>query len=236
MENLDVFVLALFCFIMGATLVGLVVYLRGDKTRNAPGDKPSDLDLMEVARLWRSRKTKRLVVELEGKTHASASELSAEQQQHLVSTASVLQTWLAEGEPSKEPPHPVAAQPASLTPPVAAKEQAKPTPAFPAQEVKPVPARPLDALNRAFISGPTQAAPKFKSIAAQINDVLQSRLPGSPFEAVGINLVETPDQGVVVRVGSEEFPGVEAVPDPAVCAFIKAAVAEWEASTRTGIR
>ena len=99
-----------------------------------------------------------------------------------------------------------------------------------------MPARPLDAINRAFISVPTQAAPKFKSIAAQINDVLQSRLPGSPFEAVGINLIETPDQGVVVRVGSEEFPGVEAVSDPAVRAFIKAAVAEWEANTRTGIR
>ena len=94
-----------------------------------------------------------------------------------------------------------------------------------------MPARPLDALNRAFTSSPPQAVPKFKSIAAQINEVLQTRLPGSPFEALGIALIEMPDQGVVVRVGSRSIAGVEAVPDPAVRAFIKAAVAEWEANT-----
>jgi hypothetical protein len=236
MENLDVFVLALFCFIMGATLVGLVVYLRGGKAKNLPGENPSDPDMVEVAHLWRSRKTKRLVVELDEKIYISASELSSNQQQHLAGSAAVLQTWLAEGEPSKEPQPAAAAQPVPPTPLAAAKEPAKATAASPAQEVKPVAARPLDAINRAFISGPTQAAPKFKSIAAQINEVLQSRLPGSPFEAVGIHLIETPDQGVVVRVGSEEFAGVEAVPDPAVRAFIKAAVTEWEANTRTGIR
>jgi hypothetical protein len=104
------------------------------------------------------------------------------------------------------------------------------------QELKPVPARPLDALNRVFTSSPAQAAPKFKSIAAQINEILQNRLPGSPYEAVGIDLIETPDQGVVVRVGAEEFPGVEAVSDPGVRAMIKAAVAEWEEKTRGGIR
>jgi hypothetical protein len=236
MENLDVFVLALFCFIMGATLVGLVVYLRGDKARNAPGDKPSDPDLVEVARLWRSRKTKRMVVELDDKTYATVSELSTDLQQRLAGTASVLQSWLAEGEPVKEPQPTAAVPPAYPAPPAAVKEQARLMPAFPAQEVKPVPARPLDAINRSFTSGPTQAVPKFKSIAVQINEVLQARLPGSPFEAVGIALVEMPDQGVVVRVGAEEFTGVEAVPDPAVRAFIKAAVAEWEANTRTGIR
>jgi hypothetical protein len=236
MENLDVFVLALFCFIMGATLVGLVAYLRGGKAKNLPGDSPADPDLVEVAHLWRSRKTKRMIVELDEKIYTSASELSTDQQQRLAGSASVLLSWLAEGEPSKEPQPAAAAQPVSPIQPAAAKEQARPMPAFPAQEVKPVPARPLDAINRSFTSGPTQAVPKFKSIAAQINEVLQARLPGSPFEAVGIHLIETPDQGVIVRVGSEEFAGVEAVPDPAVRAFIKAAVAEWEVKARTGIR
>ena len=97
-------------------------------------------------------------------------------------------------------------------------------------------ARPLEALNRALVPNPSQMAVQFKSIAAQINDVLQSRLPGSPYAGQGIALVETPDQGVVVRIGIEEYPGVEAVPDPEIRSFIKAAVAEWEARTRRGIR
>ena len=233
MENLDVFVLALFCFLMGAGLVGLIVYSRGSTSKPSSGSNTSDPDLEEVARLWRSRKANRIVVQLGENHYAAARELSPEQQQHLARAISVLQTWLTEGEPAKAPPAPAAPRPGL---PTAPKEQELPLPVSPAQEVKPVPARPLDALNRAFTSSPAKAAPKFKSIATQINDILQAHLPGSPFEAQGISLVERPDQSVVVRVGSEEYPGVDTVPDPAVRAFIKAAVAEWEASTRAGIK
>ena len=235
MENLDTFLLALFCFVMGATVVGLVVYLRGG-SRNAAEGKTPDPDLVAVARLWRSRKTRRLVVEMDEKTYATASELSSEQQQHLAGSAAVLKSWLLEGEPAKEPQAATVVPPAPPAPPAAVKEQVTVPPIAPPAEIKPVPARPIDALSRTFSSNPLPAVPKFRSIAVQINEVLQKRLPGSPFEAVGIALIEMPDQGVVVRVGAEEYTGVEAVPDPEVRAFIKAAVAAWEANTRTGIR
>jgi hypothetical protein len=235
MENLDTFLLALFCFVMGATVVGLVVYLRAG-SRNAAEAKPPDPDLVAVARLWRSQKTKRLVVELDEKTYATASELSSEQMQRLAGSAVVLQNWLNEGEPAKEMREAAVVPPALPAPPAAVKEQVTVPPITPPAEVKPVPARPIDALSRTLSSNLPAAVPKFRSIAVQINEVLQKRLPGSPFEAVGIALIEMPDQGVVVRVGAEEYTGVEAVPDPAVRAFIKTAVAEWEANTRTGIR
>ena len=236
MENLDTFLLALFCFVMGATVVGLVVYLRSGSSRNTPEGKTPDPDLVEVARLWRSYKTMRLVVEMDEKTYLAASELSSEQQQRLAGGAAVLQSWLADEEPAKATEAPLVAPPAPSIPPAAVKEQSAAVPIAMAEAVKPVPARPIDALSRTFSPNPPAAVPKFKSIAVQINEVLQKQLPGSPFEAVGIALIEMPDQGVVVRVGTEEYAGVEAVPDPAVRAFIKAAVAEWEANTRTGIR
>ena len=236
MENLDVFVLALFCFLMGAGLVGLIVYSRGSASKRASSSNTPDPDLEEVAQLWRSRKANRIVVQLGENHYAAASELSPEQQRYLARAASALQAWLAEGEPVKVPPPPAAPYPGASMPPMAPREQDIPLPASPAQEVKPVPARPLDALNRAFTSSPAKAAPKYKSIAAQINDILQAHLPGSPFEAQGISLVEKPDQSVVVRVGSEEYPGVDAVPDPAVRALIKAAVTEWEIKIRGTIQ
>lgn len=229
MENLDSIFLGLFCFLMGAALVGGVIALRGRALKRRAAGAPPEPDLVEVAQLYRSRKTHRLVVSLDNQLHTSAGELSDDQHKRLSSVAAVLKTWLTEPSPAVQaapatpipPPTPAQALPALVTPPA---------------EIKPVAARPLEALNRALVPNPSQMAAQFKSIAAQINDVLQSRLPGSPYAGQGIVLAETPDQGVVVRIGIEEYPGVEAVPDPEIRSFIKAAVAEWEASTRRGIR
>jgi len=237
MERLDVFMLALLSFLMGAALVSLVVYLRGGASKRSSGSGAPDPGLEEVVRLWRSRKTRRMVVQLDEKRFTASRELDPEQQRHLVEAATVLQTWLAEEQPAIPPPlpSPVGMHRSAPPPAPVGLEQSGPIPT-PEAGVKPVAARPLEALSRVFTSATPKEAAKFKSIAAQINDILQSRLPGSPFEAQGISLVEMPDQGVIVRVGSEEYAGIEAVPDPAVRAFIKAAVAEWEATTRAGIR
>ncbi len=236
MENLDVFVLALFCFILGATAVGLVVYLRNNKVKTPPGKGETDPDLEELARVWRDGKSGRMVIGLDEQTYTTASALSVKQRQQMARTADWLQNWLADAGSEPAPQSPETAKSTPPVPPVAVKEQGQPAPSTAAPAVQPVPARPLEALNRVFSPSPPQAQPKFKSIAAQINEILQSRLPGSPYEAVGIDLIETPDQGVVVRVGEEEFAGVDAVPDPGVRAMIKTAVAEWEEKTRGGIR
>lgn len=236
MENLDVFVLALFCFVLGATVVGLVVYLRNNKSKTPPGTRQTDPDLVELASLWWDGKTDRMVIGMDEHTYTAASELSSAQQQQLARTAALLQTWLAEAGAEPAAQSPGAVKPIPPTPSGATIDQAQPAPTSSVQTVKPIPARPLEALNRVFTSSPPQAAPQFRSIAAQINEILQKHLPGSPYEAVGIDLIETPDQGVMVRVGEAEYAGVEAVPDLAVRAMIKAAVAEWEEKTRGGIR
>lgn len=233
MENLDSILLALFCFFSGAVLVGTVVYVRGNKARRRGAGKHAELELVEVAHLWRSGKTRHLVVELDEGMHTSASDLNAIQREQLSNAAAVLQTWLAEAGPTAAPlPAALPPMPTPL-PPIATQA---PAVAATPPDVRPVAPRPLESIGRRLATAPAQAVPQFKSIAAQINDVLQAHLPGSPFEAQGITLIEKADQGVVVRFGAEEYPSVEAVPDPAVRSFIKAAVAEWEAKTRGGIR
>ena len=103
MENLDSLLLAVFCFFSGAALVGGVIYMRGRTPKRPDADAQPNPDLVEVAALWRSRKTNRMVVGMDGETHASVRELSASQRQHLTSASTVLQSWLTEGEPSAAP-------------------------------------------------------------------------------------------------------------------------------------
>jgi hypothetical protein len=63
---------------------------------------------------------------------------------------------------------------------------------------------------------------------AQIDDVLQSRLVGTPLAAKRIRLGETPGGGVLVYIGTDRYEGIDAVPDPEAVAAIRAAISEWE--------
>ena len=96
MENLDSLFLGLFCFLMGAALVGGVIALRGRALKRRTAGAPPEPDLVEVAQLYRSRKTHRLVVSLDNQLHTSAGELSDDQHKRLSSVAAVLKTWLTE--------------------------------------------------------------------------------------------------------------------------------------------
>jgi hypothetical protein len=63
---------------------------------------------------------------------------------------------------------------------------------------------------------------------AQIDEILQERLAGTPLAVRGIRLQEAPDGGVIVLVGLQRFEGIDAVPDSEIKAAIRQAVAEWE--------
>jgi hypothetical protein len=102
-------------------------------------------------------------------------------------------------------------------------------------EVKPVSTQLTDVVGR-VLSPPTAPAPQFKSMADQIDEVLQTKLAGTPLESRGITVSEIPAQGVVITLDGEKYPGVEAVPDEEVRNLLKQAVAEWEKKSRKGIR
>ena len=66
------------------------------------------------------------------------------------------------------------------------------------------------------------------SIVAQIDQILQDGLAGTPLAGKGIHLQESPEGGVIVWVGLQRFEGVDAVLDPQVKAAIRQAVEAWE--------
>ncbi len=103
----------------------------------------------------------------------------------------------------------------------------------------PSPSRPLSApssVNPLLSSEPappveaagTEEAPAPTSMVGQIDAILQARLAGTPLAGRGVRLVESPQGGVIVMVGMNRYPSVGDVPDPAVQAVLRAAIAEWE--------
>lgn len=100
--------------------------------------------------------------------------------------------------------------------------EAEPTP-----EVKPVSTKLPDVVG-GILSPTPKPEPVYKSIAMQINDILQERIAGTPFESRGITVSDAPDHGVSVSLDGEKYPGVKDIPDESVRNLIRSAVMEWE--------
>jgi hypothetical protein len=101
----------------------------------------------------------------------------------------------------------------------------------PSPEVKPVSTSITDVVG-SILNPPTIPAPVFKSIAMQIDDILQGRIAGTTFESRHISLSDGPDHGVLVTMDGQKYPGVKDVPDEDVRNLIRSAVLEWEKQTK----
>ncbi len=101
-------------------------------------------------------------------------------------------------------------------------------------EVKPVSTNPVEAFAR--VVGGRNAKPESKSVsmAGQIDEILQEKLPDSSLSGRSIRLVELPSHEIQVLVDQEQFQGIDAVPYEDVRAFIRQAVADWEKRSTKG--
>ena len=141
-------------------------------------------------------------LEMDGRRLDNKDSLLPEQRQRLLSLVLDLRPWLETARPAAAAP-------------VAAPQPAQPgkkTGASAVEEVKP--------------------APVLDSIIQQIDKVLQAGLETSPFKDRGIQLIEGPGGIVIVKDGANRYEGLEAIPDPAIKALIRQAVADWEKGVR----
>lgn len=206
-----------------------------------------------VARLWRERGTGSLIVEMDNKSFINPEPLTEIQRERLEHTARDLRAWLGmglAGAGEAMPPEAVAA-PAPIAPPEAvaaaaaaaasaaavSAATASAAAAFAAPAVAPVtpPVRPPvkvvpPARGKEEVAAPVPLPLVAKSIVMQIEDVLQDMIASTPMAHRGIHLIEDPIRGVIVKVGAEQYEGIDSVADPEVKATIRAAVAEWEKS------
>ena len=187
--------------------------------------------LEEVVRLWDESDTHALVVEVGGQSIHLAKELSSEQRAVLESSLERLSNWLGKPLPSPatsrvETPESenLAAvvvpdsSPASGMPPVSTVDTS--------QRVKKPSLNPLDVIVNAFQTDVGKADFP-KSLAEQVDEILQEKLAESPLKGKGIRLLDLPGKGLVVLVGLDKYDGIDAVPDEQVKAILRESVDEW---------
>lgn len=156
-------------------------------------------------------------LDLDGR-RVDAAQLAPQQRKRLIELMVLMRPWIEAGTTQKTvpPPRPVM-RPASPPPPSAAKLQ---TP------LAAVPPSPAKAAAMPAPLAKEDAAPT--TMVGQIDAILQMRLIGTPLAGRGIQLIDSAQGGVIVIVGMNRYTSVGDVPDPAVQAAIKAAIAEWE--------
>lgn len=212
MNDIDSLILvAAICIGIGFALGSLVAALR-----NSKAEIPPVPDMVEVAHLLRDRRTGDFFPEIGGKVVRTPGDLSASQRNRLQQALNELQAFLSA---PAVPAMPVDGKPAhsSWIPPASAGSESRSQPGL----------NPIDVLSRA-VQAETKVKPVEKSIAAQIDEILQEKLEVSPLQGRAIRLMELPGKGMVVLVGLDQYDGVDAVPDPEIRDLIRACVAEWE--------
>lgn len=168
----------------------------------------------EIARFWRVESSQRPALEMDGNIYRKPDELSLTQMKKLESTLNELGTWL--GKPILTQRTPVEAS--AFLP----SDVSQPT------GFKPPRLGPLDILKNSLdadVRSTLKSAPK--SLAAQVDEILQSKLEGSQLAERGIRIMDTPSADLVVMVGLDKYDGVDAIPEMEIQAVIKEAVAEW---------
>jgi hypothetical protein len=257
--------LAGFFFLMGAAVMGIISYLQNVASgnyRKGKRVKPNP-NLAEVASLMRDKTTQDLVVAINGNTYRAATELNPGQLRRMHFTSKVLEKWLADTPPAplSEAPgaesslEPDASQPSpveSASPgPLGIPEEWIPAESAPMEqkselpsafivpelpdEVKPVSTQISDVVGGILNPAPAPTT-EFKSIAMQIDEILQEMIANTPFEERGISVNDAPDHGVMVTLDGNKYPGVKDVPDEEVRNLIRSAVVEWEKTSKFSSR
>jgi hypothetical protein len=184
-----------------------------------------------------------------------AGELSPDRKKRLIELITILRPLLEGGQLQKPAPQQAVpqqpVQPVQRPIPQQAAPQPVPQPQSPAPQqlaseesflrsvstpepVKPVSPRPMQSLLSPRKPDAEKIAPTL-SIVQQIDSVLQARLVGTPLAGQGIRLQESIQGGVEVYVGIKKFPTVDDVPDEAIKAAIRGAIAEWEKKFTPGM-
>ena len=201
-------------------LVGmLVLSLRKEAAPEEPSREQVLSDTEHTIRVWREGKERRLVVEMGGGSYYRASDLNEDQNRVIAKLMNELQDWIG---PSPAPPAPVAplqSEPKEIKPATIEAETSSTS------------LNPLKIFGRVIQPlEKTQLDESDLSIVAQIDEILQSKLAGTHLDEQGIQLIEGPDQGIVVQVGLQSYSEIDQVPDEQVVDLIRLSVAEWEES------
>jgi len=209
--------------VLGGITAWVYSALRKTPKKKAPANDRRDL--VELFRLHRDRNSKAMVIEAGGKYFKSRSELSVNQVDQLSVLLGELLAWLGKPELTQR-----SAQAQQVKTPQQAQENGS----MPVQisevenKERSILLDPVGTLLSAVAADVPKTATQPLSIAAQIDEILQSRLKESGLGDRPIRLLEQPETGVSVLVGTEQYSSIDEIPDEQVQALIRQSVSEWE--------
>jgi hypothetical protein len=218
------------------------------KAAAAPPPAPS-LPGKSLLRLWLDER-ERPALDLDGAT-VDTTVIAEHTRKRLITLVTVMRPWL-EGKPivNAAPPPvvaPVAPAPVSAPAPIPPPTPTPATPLAPISYTPTPPPPPVQApsFSSALVNSVANViSPTVKkeektsaplTMVGQIDAILQERLAAGPLAGRGIKLVESPQGGVIVIVGTEKFNGVGDVTDPQIQAELRAAIAAWEKKYTPGL-
>jgi hypothetical protein len=221
--------------LLGLLVGGFIGILIANAGRASPQRDKNPKDLSQLVRLWRDRRNNKMVIEVEGRYFTSNEKLTARQQTVLQQIGSELLVWLNPQDNDNRVS-------SIVSPSVSTGSGVSPVPPVPTKQLKsnsmripePITVKPPslqvgDILANAISPEPkTKEEESPKSIAAQIDEILQETLPKTPLSDRAIRLVELPERGLVVLVDGQVYDGVADVPDLQVRQLIQYCVTEWE--------
>lgn len=225
-----------------AVLIGYLLgsIFSGKSSKPPPQAQQKGLDYH--ISFYTDRQVRQFVLEMDGKAVETPHLLKESEQRRLVLLYQALGRWLNEEPVLQARPNQASSQQeasaSASAPPVKPAER---LPAHDAALFPDVPEESVPSLDgsspsrlgiidwlaqavqpRASVSEPP------KSIAMQVDEILQRKLQEKGWQQRSIRLLELPNKGMVVMVGLHQYPTVEAVPDPEIQAILRAAVREWE--------
>lgn len=229
-------------------LVSSLFFSRDAKSRrsNRPTPEMEKEGFLEVARLWYSPTSKRIMPELNGEFIPDHASLTPEQQKKIFRISDLLGEWVRKIPTVVVPPVATSQEPAAPSPftssvsPMDQSDQPSPfietpqleniTPVTTSLPPKKKTPEQEEILNRfaAEDNEEKKSDTKPRKIAGQISLILEEMIKDSPLKEKGIRLIEREDHGVDVWIGEEKYDSVDAIPYPEARQMIKAAAARWE--------
>jgi hypothetical protein len=200
---------------------------------------------LEVARLWYSPTSKRIMPELDGEFIIDHASLTQEHQKKIFRLSDLLSEWVRKipsevAQPVDQSQESAPSSPFTANLSVDESDQSSPFIETPQAESFTAPSnvfspQDMETVEEEIVEHYSseddeeeQLIIKPRTIAGQISLILEDMIKTTSLREKGIKLIERDDHGVDVWIGMEKFDGVEAIPYPEAKQLIKAAAARWE--------